>query len=181
MTRPADYQLILPDGWFRIGLQPGEREAAVARLIDRQFHRQGAAAALKRQAGDQLLSTARHAYANGGMEMYVSLQTAGGFPLPASLVVPLAPPHPDSSALVVPARLAETLRTGGGQVTLAALPAGRVVRVRRLETPVTLDIHVPVPDSGAYLLLSFSTPLTTLADAMVTLFDSIASTLRWIP
>lgn len=44
-----------------------------------------------------------------------------------------------------------------------------------------LDIHVAVPESGAYLILSFSTPLDQLADAMVDLFDSIANTLRWIP
>jgi hypothetical protein len=43
-----------------------------------------------------------------------------------------------------------------------------------------MDVHVPVPDSSAYLILSFSTPLNVLAEAMITLFDSIASTLRWI-
>lgn len=67
------------------------------------------------------------------------------------------------------------------QVTLTDMAAGRAVRVRRLSEVTTLDVHVPVPDSGAYLMLSFSTPLTALADAMVGLFDSIARTLRWVP
>jgi len=31
------------------------------------------------------------------------------------------------------------------------------------------------------LLLSFSTPLAPLADALVGMFDAIAATLRWIP
>ena len=148
--------------------------------LGRQFRGQ-AAAALKRQAADQLLQTARHAYGNGGLELYVSLQTAGGVPLPASLVVTLAPPPADERALVAPARLAHSLRPGGGQVTLTDLPAGRAVRVHRPGASATLDIHVPVPGSGAYLLLSFATPLTILADAMMTLFDSIAGTLRWLP
>jgi hypothetical protein len=69
----------------------------------------------------------------------------------------------------------------GGQVTLADLPVGRAIRVCRRAEAVILDLHVPVPDSGAYLILSFSTPLNVLADAMIILFDSIASTLRWIP
>lgn len=180
MTRPTDYQIVMPEGWFRIDLRPGVREPAVARLIRRQF--QGATTEpLKRQAGVQLLRIAQYAYANGGLELYVSLQTAGGFPLPASLVVTLAPPHDDINVAVDPPRLAETLSTSGGQVTLTDLPAGQAVRVRRQAQSTTLDIHVPVPESGAYLLLSFSTPLNVLADAMVCLFDSIASTLRWVP
>jgi hypothetical protein len=36
-------------------------------------------------------------------------------------------------------------------------------------------------ERSVYLILSFSTPLNVLADAMIILFDSIASTLRWIP
>jgi DNA gyrase inhibitor GyrI len=78
-------------------------------------------------------------------------------------------------------RLAQALAADGGQVTLTELPAGLAVRVRRRTEATTQDIHVTVPESGAYLILSFSTPLDQLADAMVDLFDSIAGTLRWIP
>ena len=63
---------------------------------------------------------------------------------------------------------------------MAEYPAGQAVRVRRRAKVTSLDIHFPVPDSGAYLMLSFATPLDELADAMVGLFDSIASTLRWL-
>lgn len=44
-----------------------------------------------------------------------------------------------------------------------------------------LDLHVPVPGSGAYLLLPFSTPLTPLAGALVGMSDAIAATLRCTP
>jgi hypothetical protein len=171
----------MPEGWFRIDLQPGARESAIARLTSRQFAGVNNAADLKRQARGQLLRLAQHAFDNGGLELYVSTQTAGGFPLPASLVVTLTPPHDDARAVVTPQRLSETLMQSGGQVTLTDLPVGPAIRVCQRTEAVRLDLHVPVPDSGAYLILSFSTPLTVIADAMIILFESIASTLRWIP
>jgi len=48
------------------------------------------------------------------------------------------------------------------------------------ELPVTrLDVYVPVPGRPEMLLLSFSTPIDPIADAMVALFDAIAGSLRW--
>jgi hypothetical protein len=181
MSRPSDYRVTVPEGWHRIALEPGVREPAIAAVIDHQFCALNNASQLKDQLREQLLRTAQHAYGNGGMELYVSLQTAAGFPLPASLVVTLTPPPDDPTVTVTPERLAEILGNNGGQVTLADLPAGQAVRVRRRVQSTTLDIYVPIPHSGAYLLLSFSTPLDALADAMIGLFDTIASTLRWIP
>jgi hypothetical protein len=181
VSRPSDYQLTVPEGWARVDLQPGVREPALARLVDRQFRSVNNAAHLKRQAREQFLRVAQYAYGNGGLELYVSLQTAAGLPLPASLVVTLTPPHEKETLRVPPDRLARELAAGGGRVTLIELPAGPGVRVRRRVEATMLDIHVAVPESGAYLILSFSTPLDQLADAMVDLFDSIANTLRWIP
>lgn len=181
MSRPSDYQLTVPEGWVRVDLQPGVREPALARLVDRQFRGVDNAPQLKEQARDQFLRVAQYAYNNGGLELYVSLQTAAGLPLPASLVVTLTPPPDKETLRVPPDRLAESLADGGGRVTLVDLPAGPAVRVRRQAESATLDIHVTVPESGSYLILSFSTPLNQLADAMADLFDSIAGTLRWIP
>lgn len=181
MSRPSDYQLTVPEGWARVDLQPGVREPALARLVDQQFCGLDNAQQLKRQVRDQFLRVAQYAYGNGGLELYVSLQTAAGLPLPASLVVTLSPPPDKETLRITPDRLAQALAADGGQVTVTELPAGPAVRVRRRTEATTLDVHVAVPESGAYLLLSFSTPLDALADAMVDLFDSIASTLRWIP
>ncbi|MFD6491020.1 hypothetical protein [Streptomyces sp. NPDC060188] len=47
-------------------------------------------------------------------------------------------------------------------------------------TVTHLDVHLAVPRSEQRLLLSFSTPMEPLADALVTLFDSIARTLQWM-
>ncbi len=182
MTRPSDYRLILPDGWFRIDLEPGTRERAVAALVERQFGGVDNAPHVKAEARKKLLATAHDAFRNGGIELYVSLQTAAGFPLSAALVVTLTPPHEDDQVVVTPKWLAETLTGDGREITITELPAGQAVRVRSHDPPVTsLDIHVPVPGSSAYLLLSFSTPLAPLADALVGMFDAITGTLRWIP
>jgi hypothetical protein len=42
-----------------------------------------------------------------------------------------------------------------------------------------LQVYVPVPNTTEMLLLSFSTPIDPIADAMVALFDAIAGSLRW--
>lgn len=193
MSRPSDYRLILPENWHRVGLEPGAREPGIARLTDRQFRGIDNAPHLKRQARDELLKTARNAYGNGGIEMYVSLQTAAGLPLSASLIVTLTPPHVDEAVNVPPQRLAESLsgaerrsrsppsRPDPRSESAAGRAPGRSGGPEYRPTVTSLDIHVPVPGSGAYLILSFSTPLDPLADAMAGLFDAIAATLRWIP
>jgi hypothetical protein len=185
VSRPGDYRLLVPDGWFRINLDGTGRYKAITTLVNRQFAGLDNVPQLKKDTRQALLRTADAAFANGGIEMYVSLQTAAGFPLPASLVVSLTPPHEDPAVIVAPQRLAESLRRTNREVTIVDLSAGQAVRALQPAVsgrPETLlDIHVPVPDSGSYLILSFSTPLTHLASPMAGMFDAIASTLRWIP
>lgn len=187
MSRPSDYRLIVPEGWFRIPLDPGSRESAIKYLVDQQFRRLEGVSSLKHQAREQFAKMAQSAYLNGGMELYISLQSAAGLPLSASLVVTLTPLHHQEDVAVPPERLAEVLAPRSDEVTIADLPAGPAVRTRRRlpgpdgQPPITnLDVHIPVPESSAYLVLSFSTPLAPLADAMVGLFDSISETLRWV-
>jgi hypothetical protein len=43
---------------------------------------------------------------------------------------------------------------------------------------IRLQVYVPLPRS-AEMLLSFSTPVDPLANAMVSLFDAIAASLHW--
>ncbi|MDO0926328.1 hypothetical protein QQY24_13170 [Streptomyces sp. TG1A-8] len=44
---------------------------------------------------------------------------------------------------------------------------------------VTVDYQLPVPRSDMHLLLTFSSPLVQIADAMAELFDAIAGSLVW--
>jgi hypothetical protein len=178
----AGYRLVIPGGWFAVDLNPGRRERAVAALVERQFAALDNAPHLKAQARQELLARAQAGYETGGLEMFLSTQQVAGIPLAASLVIFLVPP-PASGAVTAEA-LAGSLAGEERQVKVADLPAGTAVRVlRRTEsadgTTATLEVFVPVPRGGGWLLLAFSAPLGPLAPAMTRLFDAIAATLRW--
>lgn len=179
--RTAGYRLVVPGGWFAVDLDPGRRERAVAALVERQFAGLDNAPHLKAQARRELLAQAKAAYASGGLEMFLSGQQVAGIPLAASLVIILVP-EPGSQA-VTAEKLAGSLGEEGRQVRVADLPAGTAVRVLwRTASEIeatTLEVFVPVPRDGGWLLLSFSAPLGPLAPAMIKLFDAIAATLRW--
>lgn len=189
---PSDYQLLLPDGWFRIDLDPERRAGAVDALVERQFKGIDDAPILKQQVREELRGRALEAFRNGGIELYMSLQTAGPLTVPASLLVTLVP---EEGPGVPVDELAGYLAERGGpaeyEVTVEELPAGQSVRTRARTVPAaddpsgntlpvtSVDYHVPVPGSGAYLMLSFSTPLDPIADAMADLFDAVALSLKW--
>ncbi|MER6147865.1 hypothetical protein [Streptomyces hirsutus] len=191
---PADYRLLLPEGWFRILLDPEQRDGAVDALVERQFHGIDNAPHLKEELRADLRHRAAKAYRGGGIELYLSLQEAGPFTIPASLLVSLAPlrraeplpPHALAEAFAQDADPAAAT-----EVSVEELAVGTAVRVRRTtrrageeeaeegRVSVSVEYHVPVPGTTEYLLLTFSTPLEPIADAMAGLFDAIASSLTW--
>ncbi|MER6532665.1 hypothetical protein ABT215_02350 [Streptomyces sp900105755] len=199
LASPADYRLLLPDGWFRVRIDPEGREGSVDALVDRQFVGVDNAPHLKRQLRDELLAQATAAYRDGGIELYLSLQQAGPLTIPASLLITLLRPEP-GTAQPHPAELAGRLSADmAADATVLELAAGTAVRVRRATgqpgTPapagapgsvdealpsVTVDYQLPVPGTTAHLLLTFSTPLLQIADAMVELFDAVAGSLTWL-
>ncbi|MFF4347709.1 hypothetical protein [Streptomyces sp. NPDC001530] len=195
---PADYRLLLPEGWFRVRIDPEGRERSVDALLDRQFEGVDNAPHIKRQVREELLAQAAAAFQDGGIELYISLQQAGSLTIPASLLITLLPPPPGGS--LPTAHDLEDLLSADGEAEISAveLSTGTAVRVRRVTgqpnrpapagvpgstdqalPSVTLDYQLPVPGTGAHLLLTFSTPLVQIADAMVELFDAVAGSLRW--
>jgi hypothetical protein len=159
-------------------------ERSVAALVKRQFAGIDNAPHLKAQARQQLLAQTQAAQAAGGQEMFVSLQQVAGVPIAASLVIFLVPP-PGTQG-VTAADLARSLAAHDDRrVTVVDLPAGQAVRVFRRtanddgSASATLEVFVPVPHNGEWLLLSFATPLGPLAPALTKLFDAICTTLRW--
>lgn len=179
----SGYRLVLPDGWFRVDLAPGLRERSVNELVRRQFAGIDNAPHLKAQARRELLAKAEAARAAGGLEMYLSLQQAAGIPLSASLVILLVPPP--GTGTVTARDLARSLAGDERQATTVELPAGQAVRVLRREQSqdasesAILELLVPVPHSGEWLLLAFAAPLGPLVPALTKLFDAIGATLRW--
>jgi hypothetical protein len=184
--RAPVFGLITPEDWYRIPLLPADRrEASVSALVKRQFAGVDDQPVLRRKAEEQLLGTAEAAVGQGGVVLYLSFLEAGGIPLSASLLVSRLYERFDGLDAV--AALA-----GSGEVTLETLPAvGRAARLRRQERTkqsrklgsefedTVVEYFVPVPDRDEVLMLTFSTPLEPIADAMVELFDAVAGTLRW--
>ncbi|MEV6884913.1 hypothetical protein [Streptomyces sp. NPDC051135] len=198
MAPPADYRILVPEGWFRLDVDPERRERSVDALVNRQFDGTDSAPHIKRQLRQDLLAQAAAAFRAGGLELYLSMQQAGPLTIPASLLVTFLPA---SSHATTPSleEVAAHLASGGqAETAVVELAAGTAVRARRAtggphqtapvglpgkasETlpSVTLDYQLPVPGTGAHLLMTFSTPLVQIADAMVELFDAVAGSLTW--
>ncbi|WP_369248400.1 hypothetical protein [Streptomyces sp. R41] len=194
---PSDYRLAVPEGWERVVLDPDRWPHRIDKLVNRGLRRTKATPQLKAALADRLRKQAEDAHANGGVEMYLVNQVIGQVPVSAGLVVTVLRPPPDTAAGDL-SDIALSLRARGAadDVTMVDLPAGPAARhlYRRRpasddpdgnKVPVThLDLYFAVPQSDQRLLLSFSTPtppsMEPLADALVTLFGSIARTLQWM-
>lgn len=182
---PRDYRIVVPDGWFRIPLEPGERERSAKALADKVMRGIDNAPRLKAKLRSDLIDQAMAAYLGGGIEMYMSLMRAADSPLSASLLISLIPP-PEAGA-VSQQHLAGACAHDGRSVALGTVAGSPAVRVRATMAPgngpavTSQDVHVRVPGSGAWLLLSFSTPIQELSPSLLELFDAIAGTLTWLP
>ncbi|MFE1285537.1 hypothetical protein [Streptomyces sp. NPDC058751] len=178
--------MITPEDWYRIPLRSREqREASVGALIRRRFAGVDDQPVLRRQAEEQLKGAALAGFDQGGVVLYLSFLEAAGIPLSASLLVSRV--HRRFDSLDAIAALA-----GQGEVAPVTLPAvGRAARRRRTERTresrklgsefddTIVEYFVPAPRNDETLMLTFSTPMEPIADAMVELFDAIAGTLRW--
>ncbi|MFI9603136.1 hypothetical protein ACIHCX_25375 [Streptomyces sp. NPDC052043] len=188
---PSDYRIAVPEGWERILLDPDRWTHRIDNLVNRGLRRTKATPQLKAALAERMVAQAEAAHANGGVEMYLVNQVIGQVPVSAGLVVTVLQPPPGVEAGDL-SDIALSLTSGDADVTAADLPAGPAVRHRYVRRPAPddpdgnklsvthLDLYLAVPHSGQRLLLSFSTPMEPLADALVTLFDSIARTLQWM-
>ncbi|RBY76937.1 hypothetical protein DQ239_12160 [Blastococcus sp. TF02-09] len=183
MTSPDRYELVVPDGWWAVDLGSGRWRQQIAALVDSQWRGIDDAPHLKAEARAELERQASRAAGAGGLQLFLSVGTLAGVPLSASLLVSSVPL--DSPAEL--AALARRRRDEGAQVTDVLLPAGPALRARwrqeseQEDQPATtcLDLHVPVPQHPRALVLQFRTPMEPLADALVEVFDAVATTLRW--
>jgi hypothetical protein len=180
--------LVTPEDWFRLPLLEEERlQRAVREFVSRQFRGKDDRPTLRRELVDALLDQAHRARDGGAVDMYLSDLPIGGVPLALSLVVTLLPSPPDLTNLE---DLAPGFDDDGVQATVVDLPSGRALRrqrvqpmdaeefeVRQLDT-LLVDYLVPGPGDTA-LLLTFSSPLVPVAEALAELFEAVAGTVRW--
>ncbi|MDN3252553.1 hypothetical protein [Streptomyces sp. MA25(2023)] len=196
---PADYRLLLPEGWFRLDIDPERRERSVDALVNRRFEGMDNVPHIKRQLRQDLLAQATAAFREGGIELYLSLQQAGPLTIPASLLVTFLPASSSGTTTSLEHVATRLASDGQAEVEVVELAAGTAVRVRRAtggpdQAPpaglpgkaeetlpsLTLDYQLSVPGTETHLLLTFSTPLVQIADAMVELFDAVAGSLTWM-
>jgi hypothetical protein len=191
--RPQDVAIVLPDDWWVVPLWPEEtRRRSVRRLVDRQFQGVDDQPVLRRDVARKLQSAADEAAAHAGRWMAVSLQRAGGVPVPASLVVSwldLGPGHGDGHLADLTAEL--TGQDNRVDVSSATLSCGRVVRRVRSGNPadpdltaeevepVLADYWLEFPSGDGIAQLTFSTPLAVLREPLIELFDAVVATARW--
>ncbi|MDT0269533.1 hypothetical protein RM844_24940 [Streptomyces sp. DSM 44915] len=138
----------------------------------------------------------RSAAQRDAIEIYLATQAELGIPIPASLMVTAEPANPAMTRRLPASLLADAIRDryqGAAAVSVVTVAAGEAVRCRREELsedfrelgqgagrPNTLlEFFLPVPESGAWLVLTFSAPLKELADAQIQMFDAVAATFRW--
>jgi len=194
-SAPKNYNVVVPDGWFQVSLDPDDRDRSIVALAELTFRGVDNAPHIKQEFMRDLQRKAKDAYRVGGTELYLSTLTVGPVPLASSLLISV--PGPDEWPQTSDAdELAEHLlgqSTGGdrevGVVELSV--AGKSVRYRCREAAdpdrqmgntlptTTLTYYVPIPTTVRWLLLNFSTPVDPLANQMVKLFDAVAGTLHW--
>lgn len=183
--------LITPEDWYRLPLaEEAALKRAVTSLVDRQFRGIDNQPLLRREAADALLEQARRARAGGGVDLYLTFERTAGIPVAASLVVSLVPQPPDTPTLRAVAR---DLDDPAAPATVVELPSGPAVRRQRVTTvdaaelgaspdsPALLVDYTLLGPSHTLLLLSFSSPLVQVADALAELFEAVAGTVEWVP
>jgi hypothetical protein len=207
MTRPAaangaartprDFAVLLPPGWVRIKLD-GSEPVVLARLVAAKVatvdpaQREEARALLTRTLGSAL----RDARAAGGLDVLISVAESHGVPIAASCLITYLDKDGDKVPLD---GLLMDLAARSGQVTGTEIANGPAIRhqyevlppegrlpedgpagAEPVATRVTMvDYFLPLPGRPGLLVLSFSTPVEPLAEALVMLFDAIAESLRW--
>ena len=189
---PVGWSLLLPPGWWHVPLDE-RRHQSITALLDRQLASlpRDRVATLRRELDGELTRQVERAVANGAVEMYLNIDLMRGLPVAASCLVTVVPVG-FGTALPATELAALMGDEPGDEVGVLEVTGAPAARVRRRE-PVTdadglstgelavtrLQVYVPVPNRTEMLLLSFSTPMDPIADAMVTLFDAIAGSLRW--
>lgn len=192
---PGDW-MVLP-----LDLDPRTRDQRIKRLVEDRVGKQDKLAPLRRQTVVQLRKSAAETVNAGGFFAAMHSRIADGRPMSASVTVSLLPLTKDADGNVLSdaEEIAATLAAGAGskkgivlEHSVTDLPIGRAARLRRRTSSgihgtdgrevesESVQFYVPFPDFSRTLALVFSTPILPLADAYAELFDTMATTAKWI-
>jgi hypothetical protein len=181
-SHPRDFAVLLPPGWARIPLD-GREGARAATLAASKTA--GLEEPQRSAVRDKLARTIRQALQDarsaGGIDVLLSLAERDGIPLAASCLISYLDKGQEVPLDVLAAEFSAEAGERGGNVSLTEVGGCPAVRRRYIDDGITrLDYFLPMPGRPTgFLVMAFGTPMEPLADALVTLFDAIAQSLRW--
>jgi len=180
-AHPRDFAVLLPPGWARIPLD-GRESARAATLAANKTAglEEPQRSAVRDKLARTIRQALREARSAGGIDVLLSLAERDGIPLAASCLISYLDKGQEVPLDVLAAELAAEDGTGGN-VALTEVGGCPAVRRRHFDDGVTrLDYFLPIPGRPTgFLVLAFGTPIEPLAEALITLFDAIAESLRW--
>ena len=181
-AHPRDFAVLLPPGWARIPLD-GRESARAATLAANKTA--GLEEPQRSAVRDKLTRTIRQALQDarsaGGIDVLLSLAERDGIPLAASCLISYLDKGQEVPLDMLAAEFAAEDDEAGGSVSLTEAGGFSAVRWRYTDDGITrLDYFLPMPGRPTgFLVMAFGTPMEPLADALVTLFDAMAQSLRW--
>lgn len=181
-SHPRDFAVLLPPGWARIPLD-GRESARAATLAANKTAglEEPQRSAVRDKLARMIRQALQDARSAGGIDVLLSLAERDGIPLAASCLISYLDKGQEVPLDALAAELSAEDDGAGGSVWLTEAGGCPAVRRRYLDDGVTrVDYFLPMPGRPTgFLVMAFGTPMEPLADALVTLFDAIAQSLRW--
>ncbi|MFL6139470.1 MAG: hypothetical protein ACJ74O_16935 [Frankiaceae bacterium] len=185
MSRAAGrFEVDLPDGWFRIDLDPATRERSAGRLVDAWVARRPELAKQRDGLVATIVSTAERALGTHCIYAAAALgHQADVGPTYAGLAVRVLPWPGSIDVDAFVAGMVAAARADEGVTAVEPIQVGgrRMVLVRHAapaddgQQGTVTSFVVPAPGSGAFANLEFTTPV---APAPEHSFAHIAATIR---
>lgn len=184
----AGVRMVTPGDWTDLDLDPATRHTSIARAVRRAVGRDAGLSGSEVRLIGLLDDIARRAYDSGAFfcSSLVLSSDAGGL-LAANVLIQLADlglddPVLGASGMELCAGLAAAISCDpdweDADVTVVTLPAvGEAVRVEVVAGGICLQYLIPLPDSSAHLLLTFTSPCPPFVEALIPLFDAMAQSL----
>lgn len=187
----GSYSIILPGTWAEIPLADEEAmRERIRSLVLQQVGRNDRLARTRRDAREELVSTAERARAAGATAFWMSLEVLPGIPLPAALIARdrAWPEGADADGLGAARPLAERLAAATPGAEIIEQRTGPVARLREIgddaigetrEPSLYLEYSVPYPDDAGLLTVSVSAPTAHDPELYTLFFDAIVDSLTW--
>lgn len=187
----GSYSIILPGTWAEIPLADEEAmRERIRSLVLRQVGRNDRLARTRRDAREELVSTAERARAAGATAFWMSLEVLPGIPLPAALIARdrAWPEDAVADGLGAARPLAERLAAATPGAEIIEQRTGPVARLREIgddaigetrEPSLYLEYSVPYPDDAGLLTVSVSAPTAHDPELYTLFFDAIVDSLTW--